>query len=731
MRNFLDALRRDETSSASSSSPNANRRSNRNRATASATATGTAENNDSNSNSNNDNDDNSPMRTILNNAQQFMNTVLGRSDQERPESNDFYEEYLRQRQANAHTYSHPRPSSFAGISFDGFNPADMAAAMRASMEQQTEPKRGPPPASQRAINQLPTIAVTPQDLQDPSNRTCVVCLDDKIHPLGSRVIRLPCAHIFHPDCVLPWLRSNCTCPICRYELQTDNDLYEIGRRQRMQSRKPRFARHELDRLSVRQLKHLLPREEKRPTFLEKLEIIDYLIQQNIIDLVPAPEPVRYRLSQLQDMSISKLVKTMEEDAGVFFYKEHVVEKQDLIQLFVNSGRLDLIEEEEEKEQDHTHQSSYNPLDYEEDEDDDRKPAARPMVETVHETDSDLGIDDNSIRQLVPEEERLDPSILMEETEMANDKNRLQMKKESSMDANGKPSVSRRTSSSPEEEPSESAGSHEPSGMETEGTSTEVNDTGLDTETSQVADAEEEVTRSDSGCDEDSPTSSRDFKRLRYSETAQGDSGQPLETDSTTVARTESVAHTHTSDTASEPVVGNGDCAAPPQPSSALEKVADRLSGMGISQLKSVAREMSVDLSDCIERQDMVDRLARADSLPSQQSGAESSMSTVSDCWPLIDEWGVSELRTFASVVDIDLSTCSNGGRDEMAQIVRESVVQRPHAGEYLRALAPLAGLSVSQLRALARDWRVDVSDCLEKGEIVHRLITKGPSSGEY
>jgi hypothetical protein len=35
-----------------------------------------------------------------------------------------------------------------------------------------------PPASDRAIRQLPTIRVAPEDLIEPSNRECCICLEE-------------------------------------------------------------------------------------------------------------------------------------------------------------------------------------------------------------------------------------------------------------------------------------------------------------------------------------------------------------------------------------------------------------------------------------------------------------------------------------------------------------------------------------------------------------------------
>jgi hypothetical protein len=62
---------------------------------------------------------------------------------------------------------------------------------------------------------------------------CVVCCERL--ETSETVVQLPgCAHIFHEQCVMAWLKSHNTCPYCRRELPTDDAEYEHVRRQRQQ-----------------------------------------------------------------------------------------------------------------------------------------------------------------------------------------------------------------------------------------------------------------------------------------------------------------------------------------------------------------------------------------------------------------------------------------------------------------------------------------------------------------
>ena len=129
---------------------------------------------------------------------------------------------------------------------------------------------------------------------------------------------------------------------------SDDPHYEAGRQERMKLRKPRYARYELERLPIGQLKQLHRRPHAVVGCLERSDLIQRLVDDEQIQLIPTPQPVEYTLSYLQSLGVGKLKRCM-ADAGVFFRPEDVVEKKDMLEIFQSSGRLLLLPEEAETE----------------------------------------------------------------------------------------------------------------------------------------------------------------------------------------------------------------------------------------------------------------------------------------------------------------------------------------------------------------------------------------------
>ncbi|URE48234.1 zinc finger, RING-type [Musa troglodytarum] len=74
-----------------------------------------------------------------------------------------------------------------------------------------------PPASKVAIDSMPTIEIADGHISMESH--CAVCKDP--FELGTEVREMPCKHIYHQDCILPWLSLRNSCPLCRHEMPTD------------------------------------------------------------------------------------------------------------------------------------------------------------------------------------------------------------------------------------------------------------------------------------------------------------------------------------------------------------------------------------------------------------------------------------------------------------------------------------------------------------------------------
>ncbi|PIN05664.1 Anaphase-promoting complex (APC), subunit 11 [Handroanthus impetiginosus] len=86
-------------------------------------------------------------------------------------------------------------------------------------------RRGAPPASVSFVNNMPCMTIT-EDKVDGT--ACAICKDS--FTVGTVINQLPCYHLYHPSCIIPWLSARNTCPLCRYELPTDDKDYEARKR---------------------------------------------------------------------------------------------------------------------------------------------------------------------------------------------------------------------------------------------------------------------------------------------------------------------------------------------------------------------------------------------------------------------------------------------------------------------------------------------------------------------
>lgn len=50
-----------------------------------------------------------------------------------------------------------------------------------------------------------------------SSKVCSICCSE--FNQGDLIKRLPCKHIFHETCIVPWLKDKSLCPYCKLDLK--------------------------------------------------------------------------------------------------------------------------------------------------------------------------------------------------------------------------------------------------------------------------------------------------------------------------------------------------------------------------------------------------------------------------------------------------------------------------------------------------------------------------------
>lgn len=618
-------------------------------------------------------------------------------------------------------------------------------------QQQPQPDTGPPPASRAALRQLPTISVSAEDLVEPSNRECCICFEE--HNIGDKVVRLPCAHIYHSECITDWLQRHCTCPTCRYELPTENPMYEAGRRERMSHRKPRYAKYELERMSIRELKNLLPRRNSSSSmYSDKSDLIDYLISNQVVDLISAPPPVEFpNRAVLRAMGVGQLKRTM-NDTGVYFDPKDVVEKEDMVQIFCNSGRILLVDAEDEIASNDTsgyghapssrqRAYSYDPAkdddegDEDEDssgskeEDDQNEPSSNDnnprgrsvIVETVGENDDASPTRAERPKRTIPDREAWDSEFVLQEA-----------------------------TSRPTEEETRSQQTNEEEGSASEADGDDGTEVVLEEDNNATVQMEAEseppteldehldVTMED--VEEDLPPAAAASALENAEDVSQAAGGAftvedvedipPAAAGASVLEDVEEVppaaAAVHIQDESETDWLDESEVPrkreretteaeeAPP------ENPYQRLS---VSQLRALGREGGVDLSNCLEKAEMIERISSANN---QQSN-EVTAADLARAVDLIQGWSASQLQTCSKAVEIDLSHTTN--RDDIVRLLTEAVEKSPHVVKMVLALGPFMSMSIKSLRLQARQWGVKVDDCLEKGEFICRLAAASVQRG--
>ncbi|PKA47026.1 E3 ubiquitin-protein ligase RING1 [Apostasia shenzhenica] len=80
-------------------------------------------------------------------------------------------------------------------------------------------------ASASSIAAIPTVDIA------ESFAACAICKDDLIPGCSAR--RLPCSHLYHSGCIVPWLSLRNSCPLCRSPIPGSRSPRKRGLRVRV------------------------------------------------------------------------------------------------------------------------------------------------------------------------------------------------------------------------------------------------------------------------------------------------------------------------------------------------------------------------------------------------------------------------------------------------------------------------------------------------------------------
>ena len=118
------------------------------------------------------------------------------------------------------SYSGFNPNSFMENFNQNFASDDLFEMIRRMSEQEAQQRQRSKRAKQSAVEKLPVVQIEekhckklPGKLEPPC---CTVCME--YIEIKTKGMFMPCGHIYHPDCLKPWLEKNNTCPVCRFDL---------------------------------------------------------------------------------------------------------------------------------------------------------------------------------------------------------------------------------------------------------------------------------------------------------------------------------------------------------------------------------------------------------------------------------------------------------------------------------------------------------------------------------
>ncbi|XP_076884874.1 E3 ubiquitin-protein ligase SIRP1-like [Bidens hawaiensis] len=176
--------------------------------------------NENNNDNDNDDDDNNSNSNSNNNSNSNADMERERESERVIVINPFNPRIIVQgagagRSPFSNSISGPPQNQPMGSIGDYFVGPDMELLLQ-HLAENSPARYGTPPAQMKAVETMPTVKIK-VDLDNSFQ--CSVCLED--FEGGNEAKEMPCKHRFHGECIITWLDLHSTCPVCRYQLPSD------------------------------------------------------------------------------------------------------------------------------------------------------------------------------------------------------------------------------------------------------------------------------------------------------------------------------------------------------------------------------------------------------------------------------------------------------------------------------------------------------------------------------
>lgn len=142
--------------------------------------------------------------------------------------------YCNRREADDHRITVSRNSPFGNLIIDlinsGYSNREIEIIVNDIIQNEIL-SHGTPPASKQAVESLTKYKFTKDNITVLGTENCCSVCKDEFNE-GDEAMKLPCNHFFHIDCIVPWFSEHNSCPVCRFELPTDDEEYEKMKREK-------------------------------------------------------------------------------------------------------------------------------------------------------------------------------------------------------------------------------------------------------------------------------------------------------------------------------------------------------------------------------------------------------------------------------------------------------------------------------------------------------------------